>query len=157
MKITGLIVCVLLVCGSAVAQTPKSAIQVQAPWSRSTPPMAKTAAVYMTVVNTGTEADRLLSASTPVAGEAGIHRTTNEDGVMKMSPAGPIEVKPGSAVTLRPGELHVMMMDLKQPLADGQTFPLDLVFEKAGRIEVMVKVQRTPPADSQMGKMGGVH
>jgi hypothetical protein len=105
----------------------------------------------MTVVNTGSVADRLISASTPVAGEAEVHRTTNENGVMKMNPAGAIDVAPGTPVVLSPGALHLMMTDLKTPLVEGQTFPLTLVFEKAGKVEVAVHIQRTAPANAAAG------
>ncbi|MBV8538585.1 MAG: copper chaperone PCu(A)C [Alphaproteobacteria bacterium] len=139
-------------------QAAPSAIEVTGAWARSTPPGAKSAAAYLTVVNTGQDADRLVAASTPVAGTADVHRTTNDNGVMKMRPAGPLDVKPGTPVVLSPGGLHVMMMDLKQPLADGQDFPLTLVFEKAGKVQVSVHVQKTAPAAStshDMGSMGG--
>lgn len=142
----------------ALAQS-QSPIRVEGAWARSTPPGAKTAAAYMTVVNTGHDPDRLVAVSTPVAGEADIHRTVDEKGVMKMRPAGPVDVEPGSPVVLGPAGLHVMMMDLKQPLADGQEFPVTLVFEKAGKVQVSVHVQRTAPghghgdADHSMGGM----
>lgn len=148
----------LIVAAPALAQSPQAAIHVENAWARSTPPGAKTAAAYMTVVNTGHDADRLVAAATPVAGEADIHRTSEENGVMKMRPAGPLDVKPGSPITLSPGGLHVMMMDLKKPLTDGQDFPLTLVFEKAGKIQVNVHVQRMPPAGSAGGhSMGGMN
>jgi periplasmic copper chaperone A len=150
----------LVIAAPAVAQSPQGAIHVEGAWARSTPPGAKTAAAYMTVVNTGHDADRLVAASTPVAGEADVHRTSEENGVMKMRPAGPVELKPGASLKLAPGGYHVMMMDLKQPLTDGKDFPLTLVFEKAGKIQVNVHVQRTPPAGSaggqSMGGMGGM-
>ncbi len=141
----------LWLAAPAMAQSP---IQVTGAWARSTPPGAKSAAAYLTVVNTGKEADRLVAASTPAAGAAEVHRTTNDNGVMKMRPAGPLDVRPGAPVVLSPGGLHVMMTDLKRPLTDGQDFPLTLVFEKAGRVQVSVHVQRTPPAGA--GHMGSM-
>ena len=139
----------------ALAATSAPTIKVESAWARSTPPGAKTAAAYFTIVNTGNEADRLIGASTPIAGMAGAHRTIDDNGVMKMRSAGAIDVKPGSPVKFGPGGLHLMMMDLKQPLNDGQTFPLTLDFEKAGKVEVTVHVQRTAPhgAPAGMGKM----
>jgi hypothetical protein len=139
----------------AMAQSPQSSIQVTGAWARSTPPGAKTAAAYLTVVNAGKEDDTLLSASTPVAGMADVHRTTNDNGVMKMRPAGPVDLKPGASLKLAPGGYHLMMTDLKAPLSDGQDFPLTLVFEKAGQVQVSVHVQRMPPAAAgHMGSMG---
>ena len=140
----------------AIAQSPPSPIHIEKAWARSTPPGAKTGAAYLTVVNTGSADDRLIGASTPVAGTADVHRSFEESGVMKMRPAGALDVKPNTPLVLSPGGLHVMMMDLKSPLTDGQDFPLTLVFEKAGKVEVSVHVQRTPPAGAPSGSMGGM-
>ncbi len=149
----------LALAAPALAQSQQTPIRVEGAWARPTPPNAKTAAAYMTVVNAGHDADRLVSVSTPVAGMADVHRTIDDNGVMKMRPAGPVEVKPGSPVTLSPAGLHVMLMQLKAPLADGHDFPLTLVFEKAGPVQVSVHVQRAAPAGAagQGGhSMGGM-
>jgi periplasmic copper chaperone A len=127
--------------GAAAQQSP-STIAVTNVWARATPPGAKTGAVYVTVKNSGKAADKLVSISTPVAGEAQLHTTTTEKGVMKMRPLTAIDVKPGASVTLKPGGMHVMLMDLKQPLKEGTSFPVVLDFEKAGRVETMAKVQK---------------
>ena len=119
-----------------------SAITVTEAWARATPPGAKTGAAYVTVTNKGKEADKLLSATTPVAGEAQLHTTLTENGVMKMRPVSAIDLKPGASVTLKPGGMHLMLMDLKQPLKQGESFPLALTFEKAGTVEANVKVQK---------------
>ena len=63
--------------------------------------------------------------------------------MMKMRPIKAIEVKPGEPTVLKPGGLHVMLIDLKKPLVAGQTFPLRLRFEKAGEIPVEVTVRKT--------------
>jgi copper(I)-binding protein len=158
MKLTSFAAALVAALCFATAALAQSPIQVTGAWARSTPPGAKSAAAYLTVVNTGKDADRLVAASTPVAGTAEMHRTSNDNGVMKMRPAGPVDVKPGAPVVLSPGGLHVMMTDLKAPLADGQDFPLTLVFEKAGQVQVSVHVQKTPPAGAghadPMGSMG---
>lgn len=145
---------VLCLAAPVAAQTPTS-IKVERPWARSTPPMAKTAAAYMTIVNTGSEPDTLLSASTPVAGMAQVHHSFVENGIEKMRPAGPLELKPGASLKLSPGGYHVMIMDLKQPLTAGHDFPMTLTFAKAGKIEVSVHVQSTGPgkAPADMGQM----
>ncbi len=62
---------------------------------------------------------------------------TMENGVMKMRPVeGGLEIKPGETVTLKPGGLHVMLVDLKQPLAPGKMAEVTLQFEKAGTVKV---------------------
>jgi len=159
MKLKNLVMAVAMTLCTlpALAQAAQSSIKVEGAWARSTPPGAKTAAAYLTVVNAGKENDTLMSASTPVAGTADVHRSFMDNGVMKMRPAGPLDLKPGASLKLAPGGYHIMMMDLKQPLAAGQTFPVTLVFKKAGNVTAVVKVQNSAPAGSSGGSMGGMN
>jgi periplasmic copper chaperone A len=124
----------------AMAQAPT--IEVDQAWARATPGGAKTAALYMTLVNKSTADDRLVSVSTPVAGKADLHSTTTENGVMHMRPLAALDVKPGAPTVLKPGGYHVMLMDLKGPLVAGQTFPVTVIFEKAGKVEATAKVEK---------------
>jgi copper(I)-binding protein len=124
----------------AAAQAP--AIEVDHAWARATPAGARTAALYLTLVNKGHAADRLVAVSTPVAGKAEVHSSTTENGVMQMRPVAALEVKPGSPLVLKPGGYHVMLMELKQPLVAGQSFAVTLTFEKAGAIDATATVEK---------------
>ncbi len=106
----------------------------------SATPMAKSGAAYISVVNQGTEADRLLSISTPAARSAELHTTVMAGDVMKMEAAGEIVVPAGGMVEMKPGGLHVMLMGLIAPLKQGETIEMTLHFEKAGEIKVIVPV-----------------
>lgn len=109
-------------------------------WSRATPPGAHMGAAYFVLTNRGAP-DRLLSASAPVSERTELHITTKEDGLMKMRRVEAVELKHGEAVHFMPGGRHVMFIGLKQPLREGDTFPLTLTFEKAGSLEVTVHVR----------------
>ena len=124
----------------ALAQ--QSPIGVTNGWARATPPGAKTGAAYVTLTNRGTVPDQFLSASTPVAGVTQLHTTIDDNGVLKMRPVAALDLKPGAAVSLKPGGYHLMLMELKQPLKEGDNFPLVLNFAKAGRVETEVKVEK---------------
>jgi hypothetical protein len=63
-----------------------------------------------------------------------------------MRPVVAVEIAPGEPAVLQPGGLHMMMLDLKAPLKDGESFPLTLTFEKAGKVTVSVDVRRNAPA-----------
>jgi periplasmic copper chaperone A len=140
--------------GAALAQN-QSSITVTEAWARATPKGAQTGAAYVTLANKGMTEDKLLSANTPVAAEAQLHTTITDNGVMKMRPLSAIEVKPGAAVAMKPGGMHLMLMGLKQPLSEGQSFPLSLTFEKAGTIETKVTVAK---AGAMTGMdMGGMN
>jgi len=110
-------------------------------WSRATAGGAKVGAGYMTITNTGNEPDRLVGGSLPQAGKFELHEMSMEDNVMKMRPLpGGLEIKPGQAVKLEPGGYHVMFMELKEPLKQGEVLKGKLTFEKAGTVPVEYKV-----------------
>jgi copper(I)-binding protein len=111
------------------------------PVARATPPGARTGVVYFTVDNAGNESDRLLRASTPVAGGVALHQMAFEDGMMKMRAIPSVEIRPGGRLELKPDGYHLMLVELKQPLRAGETFPLMLTFERAGTIRTVVTVE----------------
>jgi copper(I)-binding protein len=133
----------LLVASPAWAHDYKlGALEIGHPWSRATPPTAPTGAGYLSVKNTGTTPDRLVSVSSPAAGAVQVHDMKMDGNVMRMRELdGPLEIKPGETVTLAPGGMHLMMMGLKEPLTQGERVPLTLVFEKAGKIDVDLAVE----------------
>ena len=114
---------------------------VSEPWARATIGQAKAGAAYFTVANNGAAADRLVAVESPAAKRSELHGHTMDGGVMRMRPVEAIELAPGAPVVLRPGGLHVMLMGLKAPLKEGGRFALVLTFEKAGRLEVEVRVR----------------
>jgi len=61
---------------------------------------------------------------------------------MKMRPVeGGLTIEPGKTIKLAPGGYHLMMMDLKNPLKQGEKLPITLQFEKAGKVAVTLDVQ----------------
>lgn len=120
-------------------------LRVEQAWARATIGLAKAGAAYFTVTNGGTTTDRLLAVGCRAAKRCQLHHHAMVDGVMRMRPVAAIELAPGAPVVLRPGALHVMLIGLKAPLKQGERFPLTLDFERAGRLEVQVKV-RAPTA-----------
>ncbi len=103
-------------------------------------PMAKTAAVYMVLMNHGMETDVLTSVATPAASHASAHQTIDDNGVMKMREIERLELKPHDTMTFAPGGHHIMLTGLTAPLKAGDRFPLRMTFEKAGEITVDVQV-----------------
>ena len=121
--------------------------------------LPKAAAAYVTITNKGGAADQLVAASTPVAGKAQVHTTINANGVMQMRPVPALDVKPGATVTLKPGGFHIMLTDLKQPLKEGDSFPVTLTFSKAGQVTVTAIVAKAGAASMPgmgRGSMGGM-
>lgn len=116
-------------------------ITVAHPWARATPPGAKVGAAYLEIKAGKGVKDRLVGAKSAVAGTAEIHEHVNEGGVMKMRKVDAVAVPAGKSLVLAPGGHHVMLMDLKAPLKEGDLLKLTLVFEKAGEIEVDASVE----------------
>ena len=117
-------------------------LQIEHPWSRATPAGAPVAGGYLVVRNHGSEADRLVGGEAAFAGRVEIHEMAMQDGVMRMRalPDG-LEIPAGGQVELQPGGYHVMFMQLREPLAEGELRPVTLVFEQAGPIEVPFRIE----------------
>ena len=134
-------------------------VRIDHPYATPTPPGVRTGAVYFrSLANTGKQTDRLLSAETPVAGKVEFHEMKMVGDVMKMRALPTIDLAPGQSIALRHGgELHVMLLDLRQPLKEGDRFPVTLTFERGGKEEVMVWVQKPKIATQDMDKNHGEH
>lgn len=116
-------------------------LTIRQPWARASAGPAKAGAAYLAIVNRGTAVDRLVGAETPAARKAALHGHEMDQGVARMRPVEAVEIAPGGTAALAPGGLHVMLMGLAAPLKQGDSFPLALTFERAGRIEVEVRVE----------------
>ncbi|WP_375688560.1 DUF1775 domain-containing protein [Pseudooceanicola sp. LIPI14-2-Ac024] len=127
-------------------------------FSRATLPNAPVGGGFMAITNNGAEDDRLIAASSPAAGRVEIHEMAMEGDVMKMRElADGLPIPAGETVTLKPGGFHLMMMQLGQPLVEGETVPVTLTFEKAGEIEVPLAIG-APNAKGHDGHMDhGAH
>jgi len=124
-------------------------------WGRATPGGAKTGGAYLTIENEGTAPDRLLGGSTDVASKVEVHEMVVEDGVMKMRLLDKgLVIEPGKTVKLAPGGLHLMFIDLKKPLKQGDKVPVTLQFEKANKVEVLFPMEAVG-AKAPGGQMPG--
>jgi hypothetical protein len=128
----------LVVASAALAQPTQ--LEVDHAWARATPGKADNGAAYVTI--TSPTADRLVSASTPVAKKAELHTMSMQGMVMKMRPISGVDIPAGQPVSLKPGGEHIMLMGLNEQLREGRSFPLTLDFEKAGPRTVTVTVEK---------------
>ena len=106
------------------------------------------AAYFAALENTGSAPDRLLRASTPAAARVELHSmAVDAQGVMRMREIDAIELAPKAKVVMRPGSgMHLMLIGLKAPLKEGDRFPMTLQFERAGKVDVDVVVDKAKPA-----------
>jgi periplasmic copper chaperone A len=139
--VAGVFLVALSALPSLAHEATKGGVTVAHPWVRATPGGATVGAAYLEIKSAAGVEDRLLGASSPVAGKVEVHTHLNEDGVMKMRRVDAVALKPGASHLLQPSGDHIMLMDLKGPLKEGDMVALTLTFEKAGAISVEATVE----------------
>jgi copper(I)-binding protein len=159
-------------CGSDDSTSSSDQVSVNDAWTRITTPTATTGAVYMDLESPDGDRLMKASVPSDVAGKTEIHETvggeaadgeamdpamegtmegqgaTGEDSAMSgammgMRPIDSLELPAGEEVALEPGGYHIMLMDLVQPIEEGDTVPVTLTFEKAGEIEVEAEARES--------------
>jgi periplasmic copper chaperone A len=108
--------------------------------ARATPPGASVGAIYFSIQNSGSSADRLESVSTPAAHSVQLHATSTVKGVMQMREVYGVECPPNTTVKAEPGGLHVMLIGLSAPLRLGTPIDVSLHFHAAGVLTMKVPV-----------------
>jgi periplasmic copper chaperone A len=102
-------------------------VTVNEPWVRATVPQQKATGAFMNL--SAASSARLVSAKSPAASIVEIHEMVMEGNLMKMRAITGIEIPAGQTLSLKPGSYHVMLIDLKQQIKDGDTVPITLIFE----------------------------
>ena len=129
-------------------------LKILHPSSRPTPPSAPTAIGYLTIVNRGRTADRLIAGSTPAAGKLEMHQMSMAGGIMTMRPvAGGLVIPPGGTLSLAPGGYHLMLSGPKHPFRPGEHIPIALTFEHAGTVKLNLEVEQPTDAGAAMPGM----
>ena len=149
---------------SLLAAPPSRADEVKAgdlvisqAWSRATPGGAKVGGGFLTIENKGTAPDRLIGGTSDIASKVEVHEMSMNNGVMTMRPLEKgLTIDPGRTVKLAPGGYHLMLMNLKNPLKQGDKLAIALEFEKAGKVQVSFDVQAVgAPGPAGSGTGGG--
>ncbi len=153
-----LFVAVMLPASVAFAGDGKAGkLEIRGAFSRATSGNADqtVAGAFMTITNTGSEADKLVGARSMIAESGGTHTHVRDGGVVNMVPVGAIDIPAGHTATLQPGGMHVMFHGLNKPLAEGGKYSLTLKFAKSGEatlaVEVLNSAAMTYPGAAVMG------
>lgn len=141
-----LVIAVLL----AVACTPTAAspaaikhgdLSISGAWSRAAT-KGSNGVIYLTITNNGTQSERLLEVQTDVTTAAELHQSKQDGGMMSMSPvSGGIVIPSGATVELKPGDYHVMLMNLNRTLEVGARLTVTLQFERNGPATIEAEVR----------------
>lgn len=138
-----------LVAGSAIAQT--AAVKVEGAWARASVPGQMGTGAFMKL--TAKDGAKLVGASSPAAGVTEVHEMKMEGDVMKMRAIPALDLPAGKAVELKPGGYHIMLLDLKAPLAKDTAVPLTLTFKDAKGVESRMEL-KLPVAAQAPGNPG---
>ena len=126
----------MLASPAAMAQ---KKVEVTNAWARASVPGQKVGGVYMDIRSAAPA--RLLSAASPAAGRTELHNMKVENGVMKMFPVDGVELPAGQSVKLAPGGNHVMLIDLKRELKQGESVPVVLTVESPDKTRQTIEVK----------------
>jgi len=126
-------------------------VSVHDAYVRLAPPNAPATGAFMVIKNNGNKDVKVLKADNPVSRVTELHTHLNDGGVMRMRPVPGIDIKAKGEAVLKPGGLHVMMIDLKAPMKEGDVVPMTLTFDDGSTKQVDAKVIRPmasgmPPA-----------
>ena len=147
-----------LVLAVTVSLAAQAQVTVKDAWVRATVAQQKATGAFMQLQSA--QDAKLLSAQSPVAGVVEVHEMSMDGGVMKMRAVPSLALPAGKAVELKPGGYHVMLMDLKAQVKDGDTVPVTLVVEgKDGKRQLVeLKVPaRTAVAPAMNHGAGQMH
>jgi len=126
--------------GASERSARAGSMEVETAWARASIGVQRPAAAYATIRNTGERTDRLTRIETPRARSAEVHETIEQDGRATMRQVETLEVPPGEEVRLAPGGIHIMLMQLTEPLKEGGKVPLTFVFERAGAVTIEAEI-----------------
>jgi copper(I)-binding protein len=131
-----------LIAGAAGAHgTHAGNIHVEKAQARASVGNQANGAVFLVIENVGKTDDALLSALAHVSSKIEIHSMTMDGDVMKMRTVERLDLKASEKIEMKPGHgYHLMLMGLKKPLKAGDTFPMQLTFRKAGKVQIRVTV-----------------
>ncbi len=145
-----LLAALAFVSGAAAWAQANAPVTVLAPWARATVQGQRTSGAFMTLE--AKEPVTLVGASSPVAGRAELHEMKMEGDVMRMREVDSLRVEAGKPLQLKPGGYHMMLVDLKAPLAPNTSIPLTLTFRTAAgeqrQMALQVPVSATPPKEA---------
>ena len=130
----------MLFSGAPVAAPPT--LRAEAPYVRLAPPHAQATGAFLRLHNDANTARQLVKADSPVARTVELHDHINDNGVMKMRPVPHIVVPARGQVDLKPGSYHVMLIDMKAPLREGENVPLTLTFDDGSTLHVTAPVRK---------------
>lgn len=134
-------------------------VTVKNAWVRATVPQQQATGAFMQLASP--KETTLISATSPLTPSVEVHEMTMQDNVMRMRQVPGVVVPAGKTVELAPGGYHIMLMNLKRPVKEGDTVPLTLTFRaadgKSESVKVAAEVRALNTNNSSMDHSGHKH
>ncbi len=121
-------------------QASTESLEITGGFLRASPKMVSAGAGFMQITSTG-PAGRLIGFSSPACAHGELHTHIHDNGMMRMRQVEAIDIPAGGTAVLEPGGFHLMFIDLVQPLSEGESVPVTLMFEQAGTVEMSLPVK----------------
>lgn len=141
------------------ASAAEVAIQIHDPWVRAAPPNVKVLAAYLEIKNNGGTSQTLTGVSSPAFAQIGIHQSVMHENRVRMEHLKELAIPPHASVVLKPGEMHLMLMNAKKPVHVGDQIPMTLTFNNKEKIAVTAIVRsgqtEEMPSPPHMNHAGG--
>lgn len=146
-----------LASASALAQD--TAVKVEGAWARASVQGQKATGAFMRL--TAKDGTRLVRAESPAAGITEVHEMKMDGDIMRMRAVPMLDLPAGKTVELKPGGYHVMLLDLKAPLAKDTSVPITLVFQDTQGVETKLDLNvpvgtTAPGGPAAVGASGGM-
>jgi copper(I)-binding protein len=152
-----LVVAIVVSAAQAADQVKGTAageVMISNPYARAATQTQKSSAVYMSIMNNGKTGHAIVRAKGDVSKVVELHTHIEEGGMSRMRPVDKIELAPGAATELKPGGLHIMLIDLTRNLAEGDKVQLELEFEDGSKATVAAPVRPVMPMGHDNAPMG---
>jgi Cu-Zn family superoxide dismutase len=142
----------------AAADGPKASVHIGDAWATAPLGAAKNGAAFMTLHNIGADDAALIGAASDAAERVELHRSSMQDGVMRMTPVDRIDIPARGHTALRPGGYHVMLIGARD-IGVGDTVDLGLQFDRAPDQTVSLPVVQagTTPEDVRRQVLVDMH
>ena len=141
---------VLTAAMTTVVQAPPAhadeTMTITGAWARPDLGGSNMSVLYMSLNNSGSQADVLVSVASPDAESTQLHVSAVENGMVNMQPLAEVALPPGQTVLFRPKGMHVMLKGLKHPLKAGDHIAATLTFKTHAPVTVDAIVSMTPPS-----------
>jgi len=134
-------ICLVLLLSASFSVYARDLV-VESPWVREAPPNAKALAGYVLITNVGKKPQELVGVSSPVFERVEFHVTTFEGGMMRMKHLETLVLAPGDVAEFEPGGRHLMLVNPKKKLKDGDKVPMTISLRNGGTISFDMLVRR---------------